>query len=45
MDGRGGGADSKEYGFKCICIPGCLQLHFLALVILRGLKKGLTAEL
>lgn len=21
---RGGGADSKEYGFICICIPGCL---------------------
>lgn len=38
---RGGGADSKEYGFICIilCIPGCLQLHFVALVILRGLKK------
>lgn len=35
----GGGADSKEYGFICICIPGCLQMHFVALVILRGLKK------
>lgn len=37
---EGGGVDSKEYGFICIiCIPGCLQLHFVALVILRGLKK------
>lgn len=36
---RGGGADSKEYGFICISIPGCLQMHFVALVILRGLKK------
>lgn len=36
---RGGGADSKEYGFICIWIPRCLQMHFVALVILRGLKK------